>query len=524
MRIPIGIPSRCFAIRTVFASVFLFGGLAFSFNGQIAHASNNFDGGGNSNWWFDPVNWGHDAGCATGVDPCYLPPIQERDAAPVFTDIQVNGGTGAWDITGEGVVYDPANDPFFADAANLTYVTGSALASNPSVMRDYGPESLYRLYVSRNTTNTNLITIKSGDLAIESTTIIGRSGSTAEASNLGRVNQTDGSVKLPLTSLDLGQREDSGPGNGTWDYSGGVLEVSMDGGNGLRLAPGGGAGTGGVGRFIMRNTETPGYVRAYDYNSAAHGANGDGMTTGVGITEFHFDNGGTRPIQVVRNLSINNGLDANLGGTRSSRLELVLDSAPEVDGGGVPGNLGLFDVDFDFNFDGVINGTGDLGNVFSSADASVLYDQDATVSALFGGTRYDWTISYTGTITWADADLGNVASVIDDTFGSDVVLLGLGSEFIGVPGLPGDYNDDGVVNAADYVVWRNADGTSTELPNRNPELGGDVGADDYTYWVNNFGNGLETGSAASAAVPEPAAALLLMLAALAANGVRKSRL
>jgi hypothetical protein len=56
-------------------------------------------------------------------------------------------------------------------------------------------------------------------------------------------------------------------------------------------------------------------------------------------------------------------------------------------------------------------------------------------------------------------------------------------------GLPGDYNEDGTVNAADYAVWR--DGGSPD----DSQAG-------YDLWRANFGN---SGSGAgSAAVPEPA--------------------
>jgi hypothetical protein len=79
-------------------------------------------------------------------------------------------------------------------------------------------------------------------------------------------------------------------------------------------------------------------------------------------------------------------------------------------------------------------------------------------------------------------------------------------------GLPGDYNDDGVVNAADYVVWRNQEGTDFELPNRDPELEGDVGADDYDFWVDHFGNTTGGGAAStlSNTVPEPGSLVLLL--------------
>ncbi len=67
-----------------------------------------------------------------------------------------------------------------------------------------------------------------------------------------------------------------------------------------------------------------------------------------------------------------------------------------------------------------------------------------------------------------------------------------------IPGLPGDYNLDGTVDAADYVVWRKTNGSQT----------------DYNVWRSHFGHppGSGSGTTVRAAVPEPATLVLLMLA------------
>lgn len=51
----------------------------------------------------------------------------------------------------------------------------------------------------------------------------------------------------------------------------------------------------------------------------------------------------------------------------------------------------------------------------------------------------------------------------------------------------GDYTNNGVVDAADYTVWRDNEGTALALPNRAPGATGNVGAADYTAWKNNYG-------------------------------------
>jgi hypothetical protein len=74
--------------------------------------------------------------------------------------------------------------------------------------------------------------------------------------------------------------------------------------------------------------------------------------------------------------------------------------------------------------------------------------------------------------------------------------------------LPGDYNDDGTVGAADYVVWRKYEGTGTTLPN-DPH-GGTIGANQFDTWRANFGNVYGSGSSITGIAPEPAASVTLL--------------
>jgi hypothetical protein len=93
-------------------------------------------------------------------------------------------------------------------------------------------------------------------------------------------------------------------------------------------------------------------------------------------------------------------------------------------------------------------------------------------------------------------------------------------------GLPGDYNDDGNVDAADYVVWRKNQGTTNPLPN-DPD-GGTIGNEQYDTWLTNFGSSTGGGSLAAGptAVPEPSSLALLIGMAVAGlpNRRRRTRL
>jgi glucose/arabinose dehydrogenase len=99
-----------------------------------------------------------------------------------------------------------------------------------------------------------------------------------------------------------------------------------------------------------------------------------------------------------------------------------------------------------------------------------------------------------------------------------------GQIFLVTNSLPfqGDYNDDGVVNAADYVVWRNSQGEAVDLG-----IGADGNHDgmvdqlDYDLWLANFGDSIlpaasGDGGGAVASIPEPTGLLMAVMALVAA--------
>jgi hypothetical protein len=84
--------------------------------------------------------------------------------------------------------------------------------------------------------------------------------------------------------------------------------------------------------------------------------------------------------------------------------------------------------------------------------------------------------------------------------------------------IPGDYNYNGVVDAADYPLWRLKLGTSGQLINDGtPDLDG-VQQADYDVWRAQFGQ-VYSGPASAATVPEPSTLLLLAIATLATQAL-----
>jgi mannan endo-1,4-beta-mannosidase len=77
--------------------------------------------------------------------------------------------------------------------------------------------------------------------------------------------------------------------------------------------------------------------------------------------------------------------------------------------------------------------------------------------------------------------------------------------------IPGDYNHNGVVDMADYVVWRKSAGQTGWGLAADSDLNGRIDAADFDFWRAHFGQSAGNAAFAGAAVPEPAT---LMMSAL----------
>jgi T5SS/PEP-CTERM-associated repeat protein len=103
-------------------------------------------------------------------------------------------------------------------------------------------------------------------------------------------------------------------------------------------------------------------------------------------------------------------------------------------------------------------------------------------------------------------------------FDPDQVVL---TDFLSL--LPGDYNQNGVVDAADYSVWRNYVGSPTSLPNDDTQ---GVADDDYARWRANFGSSVDGSasailSALGNSAPEPSGMILFLTAIAGLSFVRR---
>jgi hypothetical protein len=147
-----------------------------------------------------------------------------------------------------------------------------------------------------------------------------------------------------------------------------------------------------------------------------------------------------------------------------------------------------------------------------SVDTSI----DATMSRILLNHIMRWVNG----VKFSGANLDHYDPMI---FDFDELRYGSSLEDVVLPpaGIGGDFNQNNVVDAADYVTWRKNDLANASLPNDN---GLTTQADRYALWRANFGQGTQTGAGSSlgngAAVPEPSACLLAVFGSLLLAGVR----
>jgi autotransporter-associated beta strand protein len=285
-------------------------------------------------------------------------------------------------------------------------------------------------------------------------------------------------------------------GTGTWSltgantYTGGT---TVSGGT-LLVNNTTGSGTGN-GVVTVNSGGTLGGTGTIDTSSTNSNVTfniGSAISPGAGGAGTLTVNTGTGGMNLAAITSANNGglkFDLNEPGTS----DLVNFTSAGI---GATLTLGTLDfADFTFNNLGGVS-QGDVYTLFDAAQVMAASVNPSGNSGVVGG--FNATLS------------------LDNTTNFYVQLT------IGAPaGLEGDYNNNSVVDAADYVLWRRG-GTLQNDPTPGNQPG------DYDFWRARFGNstpgsGSGAGFVSNGAVPEPSTGVLLCLSVVSLLSLVRAR-
>jgi hypothetical protein len=145
--------------------------------------------------------------------------------------------------------------------------------------------------------------------------------------------------------------------------------------------------------------------------------------------------------------------------------------------------------------------------------------EDQTFASLASALSYfddhvlDLGAMASGVVGTLDLSIGlSMISPDNNTrFGATLLIADIGP----TANPPGDYNDNNIVDAADYVLWREKNNTATTLA--NDTTSGNVNDGDHAVWRGHFGQLGISGSGGSmgmTAVPEPTSSALVLAALL----------
>ena len=178
-----------------------------------------------------------------------------------------------------------------------------------------------------------------------------------------------------------------------------------------------------------------------------------------------------------------------------------------------------YDADDDGDF-GVDDGTtfDEAGIAFSSAPffpaAATEVGDDYAEGWTFGFWHYGGasTNPYDGG-NWSDSPVGMESRLLSDgawdswvfspSFNFASFAENPRAAIPPIVNMPGDFNGDEIVDAADYAVWKASFGSQTQLI-ADANGNGVVDAADYTIWRDNLHAALNTRAAIVHSVPEPA--------------------
>jgi outer membrane protein assembly factor BamB len=348
------------------------------------------------------------------------------------------------------------------------------------------------------------------------------------------VNQTNDS-QIAISGAPVGA---DGSSTKNVDLGRVFVGASVPGGQSVTLNKGGLNGT-----YYQMTTAGEATSTLSDHFNAFRSSQTDSTSFNVGLNTNTATAGLRSGSVTVDNLDITTGGGAGHGAndandTVNVSLTVLDHATPSFDGASAVGSLtcdfgsvSQGSADPTFNFSLFNYGTNptftadlDFDAVTPAGDSSVL-TTDLAGSAgsltLAGGLSHVFTamldtaaagmFSATYTLMLSDE---NIAGALNKS-----LTLTLMANVTASAGLVGDYNGNGIVDAADYTVWQDTLG-QTVTPHSGADGDGDgvITEQDYQTWASNFGNhspgaGAGAARAATSTVPEPCGLFLISLGA-----------
>jgi hypothetical protein len=161
-----------------------------------------------------------------------------------------------------------------------------------------------------------------------------------------------------------------------------------------------------------------------------------------------------------------------------------------------------------------------LKSVANLGDSTSMVLQTGTVNGVAAGSNVAIPLALNTTSKYGNLQVSYVIGFTSDAIANSPVQQLVVTAYAKV--LPsGDYNNDGKVDAADYVIWRNTQGHSVAVgTGADGDFNGVVNSADYTVWRSNFGQqlasaaGLSNGSSSlldNSSVPEPSTIAFILM-------------
>ena len=159
-------------------------------------------------------------------------------------------------------------------------------------------------------------------------------------------------------------------------------------------------------------------------------------------------------------------------------------------------------------------GTLRFANRYLADSANVLLSSGGTLDLQFSGAADTIRSLLINGVTQVIGSWGAVGNL--NAAYHTPLITGAGVLSVTFGPVAGDYNNDGKVDAGDYLTWRRSVDATTIL-NRDPNNTGLIGQTDYSSWRAHFGEtaGSGAGGVANVAVPEPASLVMFITATIA---------